>query len=126
MPGEDGPTVTDTPSVSALPMSTSSGLPGLTAECTQAVNAQVAISTLFAAAVNGTPLTADQVAKTFTPLADDVPRDLADDISTLHQTATAMVGKKAGEVADALNGSKASAAMTALNDYIKGCTPATS
>lgn len=128
MPGENGPSATVTPSATAPPMTTSSGLPGLTTECTQAINAQVAISTLFAEAVAGKakPLTAERVSTTFAPLTGNVPRDLVDDVEVLHQAATASVGKQAAAVADTLNSSKVSAAMAALNDYVKNCTPTTS
>jgi hypothetical protein len=130
MPGENGPSSVTAPSATA-PASTASsatGLPGLTDQCTQALNAQVAISTLFSAAVkvNGEALSAQQVSATFTPLTGKVPSALTGDIETLHQAATASVGKSAVDVAATLNSTKVTAAMNALNDYVKKCTPATS
>jgi hypothetical protein len=128
MPGENGPSSMNAPSAtaSASPATSSTGLPGLTDQCTEVIDAQVAISGLFSGAVNGTALTAQQVSTTFTPLTGKVPSAVADDVETLHQAATASIGKSAVDVANTVNGTKVAAAMNALNDYIKKCTPATS
>jgi hypothetical protein len=128
MPGENGPTDTGVPSATlAPPVTTSaSALPGLSDDCTTAVHAQVAISTLFARAVDGKPLTAAAVAAVFTPLQRDVPAPIADDVIVLHEAATASLGKKPVVVANTLNSAKVSTAMSAVNDYVKSCTPTTS
>lgn len=128
MPGENGPAATDSPSVTlASPTPTSSSaLPGLTDDCTDAVNAQIAISTLFQGAVSGKPLTAAQVSSTFTPLLNAVPKDLSDDVEVLHQAAISAVGKDAAAVAGVLADTKTAAAMNSLTNYVKACTPATS
>jgi hypothetical protein len=128
MPGENGPSATDSPSVTAeSPTTTSaSALPGLTDDCTEAVNAQIAISTLFEGAVSGKPLTAAQVTSTFTPLVSAVPKDVADDVEVLHQAAVSAVGKDQVAVAGILADNKTTAAMNSLNSYVKACTPATS
>ena len=127
MPGENGPSATDSPSVTAeSPTTSASALPGLTDDCTDAVNAQIAISMLFEGALSGKPLTAAQVSSTFTPLASAVPEALADDVEVLHQAAMSAVGKDQVAVAGILADPKTAAAMNSLNSYVKACTPTTS
>ena len=152
MPGDNGPqdgattvgvptatvdtTATATADAPAVPPATETGtvadtgtaaspLPGLSAACTTALNAELAISNLFAGPVAGHKLTPDQVSAVFDPLASGLPAELTAPVQTLHQAATSSVGKTDVQVAAILEAKDVAGALQAVQDYVTSCTPST-
>jgi uridylate kinase len=101
-------------------------LPGLSTDCTAAVNAQVGVADIFGRAVDGTKLTAKDVSTVFDAIAADTPGGLAGELATLRDAAERSVGKSDVAVAEILQEKKITAARDALSEYVLKCSPPTS
>lgn len=124
-------------------------LAGLSEECSNAVRAQTAVSTLFSDAIAqaprphteededvdaaalaistaaaGEPITPETVAAVFTPLAAmQLPADIRDAFTVMRTAADDAVGKSAVEIAHILSADPAAAAMMTVTDYVQACRP---
>lgn len=138
---------------SAAPSSTADGdlsaaestLPGLSADCTAAIRAQLAVNDLFgnalkrpvtlsadqdaaarATATDAPPaLTKTAIAATFDPIEATIPSALRSSFATLRTAADALTTKAAQDVPDVLEAPDAAGAMSTIADYITACQPAT-
>lgn len=132
----------------AAAATTESTLPGLSEECTGAIRAQAAVNDLFGMALTEasrqvseqnpetaadtadtsepTPvLQAGDVSSTFDSITDLVPPALATDFAALRKAADAITETAPAEIADVMEESSVTGALTAITDYITDCQPAT-
>ena len=129
MPGENGPSATDSPSVTAEfaddDVRERAARPHRRLH-RRGERPDRHLDVVRGCRVGQALLTAAQVTSTFTPLVSAVPKDVADDVEVLHQAAVSAVGKDQVAVAGVLADTKTTAAMNSLNGYVKACTPTTS
>lgn len=123
-------------------------LAGLTEECSNAVQAQTAVSSLLSDAIaqapipptdedapdnstvsamragTGEPLTESKVQEVFSTLAPlRLPSDVTAAVKTMRAAAIETVGMTAVQIAQILSSDPAAAAMSTITDYVKACHP---
>lgn len=95
----------------------SGGVGALSPACLQVSGALMSVGFLLMGPALGTPLTSAQVDDAFKNL-NDMPSELAGDISVLHQAAQSVVGKDGATATQVLSSPEVNSAMDHLSQYL--------